>query len=73
MVAVAYESVRMATRTTTSVATAAQVVAYRNSLLNQLGVKGATVTVTPNNLANVAPQTIVTVSVSAPFGQNSLT
>lgn len=76
MVSAAYESARMATRPTTSqtsAPTAAAVSAYCSSLLTQLGVKGATVTVTPASLSSITPQTLVTVSISAPFNQNSLT
>lgn len=76
MVAASYEAARLATRPTTSEATAATgaaVIAYCNSLLTQLGVNGATVTLSPSNLTGAAPQTQVTVSVSAPFSQNTLT
>lgn len=76
MVSAAYEAVRLATRPTTSqstAATSASVIAYCNSLLTQLGVNGATVTVSPSSLANVTPQTPVTVTVSAPLSQNTLT
>lgn len=72
----AYESARLATRPTTSSATAAtnaQVQTYCQTLLKQLGVNGATVTVSPANLANAAPQTLATVSISAPWSQNSVT
>jgi hypothetical protein len=76
MTSAAYESVRMATRPATSAntaATAGSVVTYCNSLLTQLGVNGATVTVTPSDLSAVTPQTLVTVSISAPYNRNSLT
>lgn len=76
MLSAAYESARLATRPTTSSTTAAsasQVTSYCNALLTQLGVKGATVTMTPSSLTPVTPQTVVTISVSAPFSQNSLT
>ncbi len=76
MVSSAYESARMATRPTTSTttaATASAVTTYCNSLLTQLGVNGATVTLSPSDLSTVAPQTMITVSISAPFSQNSLT
>ena len=76
MVSAAYESARLATRPTTSEASAATstaVVAYCNSLLTQLGVNGATVTISPSSLTGATPQTPVTVSVTAPFSQNSLT
>lgn len=76
MVSAAYESARLATRPATSQSTAASasaVTTYCNSLLTQLGVNGATVTVSPSDLSAVSPQTLVTVSISAPFSQNSLT
>ncbi|WP_010582369.1 TadE/TadG family type IV pilus assembly protein [Schlesneria paludicola] len=76
MVAAAYESARLATRPTTSqtsAASASSVVAYCNNMLTQLGVNGATVTVSPSNLSSVSPQTAVTVTVNAPLSQNSLT
>jgi Flp pilus assembly protein TadG len=76
MVSAAYESARMATRPTTSetdAATASAVTAYCNSLLSQLGVNGAVVTLTPANLSSLTPQTQVTVAITAPFGSNSLT
>ena len=73
---VAYESARLATRPTTAAAkaaSAADVMAYAQTLLSQLGVNGATVTVTPSSLSNLLPQTLVTVSISAPWNQNSAT
>ena len=73
---VAYESARLATRPTTAAAKAASsadVTAYAQTLLSQLGVNGATVTVTPSSLSNLLPQTLVTVSISAPWNQNSAT
>ncbi len=76
MQAAAYESARLATRPTTSTtqaATAGDVQATCNSLLTQLGVQGADVTVSPGSLSGLAPQTPVTVSVSAPLAQNTLT
>ncbi|MGH7136761.1 MAG: hypothetical protein ACREHD_13545, partial [Pirellulales bacterium] len=76
MQAATYESARLATRPTTSNATAAtnaQVTTYCQTLLSQLGVNDATVTVTPNNLSTATPQTLVTVAVSAPWSQNSPT
>ncbi|HVX60506.1 MAG TPA: TadE/TadG family type IV pilus assembly protein [Pirellulales bacterium] len=76
MQSAAYEAARLATRPTTSQATAAsnaEVTAYCQALLTQLGVNGATVTVTPGNLVDAEPQTLVTVTVSAPWNQNSVT
>lgn len=74
--AAAYESARLATRPTTSNATAAtsaQVTAYCQTLLAELGVNGATASVSPGNLSNLPPQTPVTVSISAPWRQNTAT
>jgi len=76
MQAAAYESVRLATRPTTSTSTAAtssQVTTYCETLLAQLGVNGATITLTPASLTSLPPQTLVTVSISAPWNQNSPT
>ena len=76
MTSAAYESCRMATRPTTSAnsaATASSVTTYCNSLLTQLGVNGATVTISPSSLTNATPQTPVTVTIQAPFASNSLT
>lgn len=76
MQAAAYEAARLATRPTTSNATAAtsaQVQTYCQTLLTQLGINGANVTVTPSNLLTATPQTMVTVAVSAPWNQNSAT
>lgn len=82
MQAAAYESARLATRPTTSnatVATSAQVQAYCQTLLTQLGINDATVTLnlnptpTPNDVSAATPQTMVTVSISAPWKQNSAT
>jgi Flp pilus assembly protein TadG len=73
---VAYEGARAATRPTTSTTlalTSAQVVARCNVLLAQLGVKNATVTVSPVSLANLVPQSQVTVTVSASLSQNAAT
>jgi Flp pilus assembly protein TadG len=72
----AFESVRLATRPTTATnlaATAAQVQASCTTLLTQLGVQGATVVISPSSLANLAPQTLVTVTISAPISNNSVT
>ena len=72
----AFESVRLATRPTTATnlaASASQVQATCNTLLTQLGVQGATVTISPSDLTNLTPQTLVTVSISAPFSQNTVT
>lgn len=70
----AYEAARLATRPTTSSATAAtsaQVQAYGQTLLTQLGISGATVT--SPDLSNATPQTVISVTVSAPWSQNSAT
>ena len=76
MVSASYEAARLATRPGTSASTAASagaVSTYCNTLLTQLGVKGATVTVSPSDLSTATPQTLVTVTVNAPLSQNSLT
>ncbi|HVA49973.1 MAG TPA: TadE/TadG family type IV pilus assembly protein [Pirellulales bacterium] len=76
MQAAAYEAARLATRPTTSNATAAssdQVKTYCQTLLTQLGINGATVTLTPSDLSTATPQTLVTVAVSAAWKQNSPT
>ena len=76
MLSAAYESCRLATRPTTSSSTAASATAvttYCSSLLTQMGVQGATVSMSPTDLSAVTPQTVVTVTVTAPFGRNSLT
>jgi Flp pilus assembly protein TadG len=73
---VAYESARLATRPTTSNSTAAnnaQVVAYGQSLLAQLGINNATINVSPSNLLAATPGTLVTVAITAPSGSNSPT
>ena len=75
MLSAAYESCRLATRPTTSstpAATSSQVVTYCNSLLSQFGINGATVTLTPSSLTSAVPQTAVTVSISAPWNQNTV-
>ena len=72
----AFESVRLATRPTTATnqaAPAGQVQADCTTLLTQLGVQGASITINPGSLANLVPQTLVTVTISAPFSQNSVT
>ena len=71
----AYDGARYATRPTTSgtqAATAAQVIARCQTTLTQLNVRGATVTLSPANLTNIAPQTPVTVTIAAPMSQNSM-
>ena len=76
MVSAAYESARLASRPTTSQYTAASataVTSYCSTLLTQLGVNGAVVTISPADLSTCSPQDIVTVSITAPFNQNSLT
>ena len=76
MYSAAYESVRLATRPTTAettAATSAAVTAYCNSLLLQLGVQGATVTLQPGNLSTVVPEQMVTVTITAPLNLNTVT
>jgi Flp pilus assembly protein TadG len=76
MLSAAYESCRLATRPTTSsslAATSSQVTTYCNSLLTQFGVNGATVTLSPSSLTSAVPQTVVSVSITAPWSQNTVT
>jgi Flp pilus assembly protein TadG len=71
-----FEAARYATRPTTSAATeatSAQVQSYCNTLLSQLNVQGATVTISPASLSNLPPQTLVTITTTAPLSQNSAT
>jgi Flp pilus assembly protein TadG len=76
MYSAAYESARLATRSTTAQTTAASsaaVTAYCNSLLQQLGVQGATVSLQPGNLSTVVPEQMVTVTITAPLSMNTVT
>jgi len=76
MYSAAYESARLATRpatATNAAATSAAVSTYCTTVLTQLGVKGAQVTISPGNLATVVPQQLVTVTITAPLNQNSFT
>ncbi len=76
MYAAAYETARLATRPTTSenlAATSAQVTTYCTSLLQQMGVSGATVTLQPSDLSTVVTQQLVTVTITAPLSQNTVT
>ena len=71
-----FEAARYATRPTTSDATSAttaQVLADCYTILSQLNVQGATVTLSPSNVTSLPPQTLVTVSVTAPLSQNTVT
>jgi Flp pilus assembly protein TadG len=70
-----YDGIRYATRPTTSgrqAASAAQVIDRCQSILNQLNVNGATVTVSPSNLTNILPETQVTVTIRVSMAQNSM-
>jgi Flp pilus assembly protein TadG len=70
-----YDGVRYATRPTTSgrqAATSAEVIARCQTLLDQLDINGATVTVSPNDLTNIMPETQVTVTIVVPMAQNSM-
>src|SRR5437763_1750711 len=76
MYSAAYESVRLATRpatATNAAASSAAVSTYGTTVLTQLGVKGAQVTISPSNLSAVVPQQMVTVTITAPLNQNSFT
>ncbi len=71
-----FEAARYATRPTTSEATSAttaQVLAYCQTLMTQLNVNGATITLSPSSVTGLAPQTMVTVTVTAPLSQNTAT
>ena len=79
-----FEAARMATRPTTATqasATSTGVVNYANSLLTQLGVQGAQVsvqvidhnTLQSKSLSAAVPLDLVTVSATAPWNQNSIT
>ncbi len=79
-----FEAARMATRPTTASqvsASSTSVIAYANSLLSQLGVQGATVTVQvidhttaqSKSLSAAVPMDLVTVSATAPLSQNCIT
>ena len=76
MLSAAYEAARLATRPTTSnapPATSAQVTAYCQTLLTQLAVQGGTVSIQPSDLTGITPLTPVTLTVSAPLSQNTVT
>ena len=76
MYSAAYDAVRLATRPTTSqkvAATSAEVTSRATTLLTQLGVANATVTLQPTDLSAATAQTPVTVTISAPLSKNSLT
>jgi Flp pilus assembly protein TadG len=76
MLSATYEAARLATRPTTSsskAATSAQVTTYCSSLLTQLGIHGATVTLSPTDLSTLTPLTQVTLTVTAPLNQNAIT
>ncbi len=76
MLSAAYEAARLATRPTTSSAVAAtsgQVTDYCQTILTQLSIQGATVSIQPSDLTAVTPLTPVTVTVTAPLSQNAVT
>jgi Flp pilus assembly protein TadG len=76
MVTACYDTVRLATRPTTfrsRAATADEALTRCRTTLTSLGVKGATVSITPADLSTASPGTIVTVTVTAPLSQNSVT
>jgi Flp pilus assembly protein TadG len=71
----AYDGARLATRPTTSsaqTATAAEVIARCQATLTQLNVRGATATLSPASLVNIAPETPITVTIQTPMAQNSI-
>lgn len=72
----AFESCRVAVRPTTAenaAATASTVQSDAQTLCTQLGINSPTITISPSSLASLAPQTLVTVTISAPFNKNSVT
>lgn len=76
MVTSCYDAVRLATRPTTHrsrSATAAEALDRCRATLTNLGVKGATVSISPADLSTANPGTIVTVTVTAPLSQNCVT
>jgi Flp pilus assembly protein TadG len=76
MQSAAYEAARLAIRPTTAqstAATSAQVTSYCTTLLSQLGVKGAQIVLNPSDLSTLAPLSMVTVTITAPIKQNSVT
>ena len=76
MQSAAFEAARLATRPTTSqlvAATSSQVTSDATTLLTQLGVSGATITLSPASWTTLTPATTVTVTISAPLSKNSVT
>jgi Flp pilus assembly protein TadG len=76
MQSAAFEGARLATRPTTSqlvAATSSQVTSDTNTLLTQLGVSNATITLSPSSWTTLTPATSVTVTISAPLVKNSVT
>jgi Flp pilus assembly protein TadG len=76
MQSAAFEAARLATRPTTTqlvAATSSQVTSDANTLLTQLGVSGATITLSPSSWTTLTPTTAVTVTITAPLVQNSVT
>lgn len=76
MVTACYDTVRLATRPTTHrsrAATADEALTRCRATLTNLGVRGATVSISPSDLSTAMPGTIVTVTVTAPLSQNSVT
>lgn len=72
----AFEACRVATRPTTSetaAASAATVQTDAQTLCTQLGINSPTITISPSSLTALPPQTLVTVTISAPFNKNSVT
>jgi hypothetical protein len=79
MQSAAFEAVRLAARPTTAQAVAAssaQVMAYAQTLLTELGVNGANISLTPGSWSSGGLDpgvTQVTVSITAPLSQNTAT
>jgi Flp pilus assembly protein TadG len=76
MQSAAFEAARLATRPTTAqlvAATSSQVTSDANTLLTQLGVSNATITLSPASWTTLTPSTTVTVTIAAPLNKNSVT
>jgi Flp pilus assembly protein TadG len=76
MVTACYDTVRLATRPTTArsrAVSADEALTRCRTTLTSLGVRGATASISPADLSTAVPGTIVTVTVTAPLSQNSVT
>jgi Flp pilus assembly protein TadG len=76
MVTACYDTARLATRPTTHrtrAATAEEALARCRATLENLGVRGAEVSITPSDLSTARPGTMVTVTITAPLAENCFT